>query len=175
MSAVKAIWAWLMRMPAGRRRVLLLVAVILLGSIYSAYRIINYDPNYIINVVHPDQLVLKTETMMRIIGVECPPVQDDAVGKPAAEFVRSCVLKRAIRVEPGEEPKDAADWRLGYIFYTRDGKERFLNEDLLRMGYGRHKPVYPNLKYRKRFEAAEAEARQKKLGVWAPGYKFPGD
>ena len=156
---------------ANRRRVLVLLAVIAGFAIYIAWSIGTYDPYYVAAVVHPNLLYLKSDEGVELISVDCPPVQDVKVGKPATDFVIGNVLHRRIRIESGEQPKNEAGRTLGYVFYKdASGKERFLNEDLLRRGYGRLKLAFPNLKYRKELEAAEAEANEKQLGIWAPDY-----
>lgn len=152
------------------RMVLILVAAVLVGFAYGVFRMATYDPNYVIEVPHSASLKLKSGGV-RLIGVVPPPVHDRLVGRPAQQFVEACVLRRHIQLEEGRKPEGAAGWILGYVFVEKDGKRMFLNEELLRRGFARLKLVYPNLKYRKQLEAAEAEAKAKKIGVWRPGYK----
>jgi len=164
--------------PANRRRVRILLVVIVVGLLYGIYSMVTYDPNYVINVAEPNplvRLILRGEAGLKVIGVECPPLQDERVGKVAWEFVKSCVLDRKVRIEPGEKPYDPDRWLMGYVYYRKDGREYFLNEELLRRGYGRVALWDPYLKYRRKFEEAQAEAEREKRGIWAPGYKFPGD
>ena len=161
--------------PAKKHRVILiLLLVILVGFLWLVYKVRTWNPNYVTKIVQADWIILKSEEGVHLIGVSCPPVEGGGLGQQAFDFTKSCVLNRYIRIEKGEQPKDEAGWVLGYVFVPVDGKEMFLNEELLRRGYGKVSPVYPNLKYRKVFEAAEAEAKSKKLGVWSPSYKPPG-
>jgi micrococcal nuclease len=72
------------------------------------------------------------------------------------------------------ETIDPSGWIRGYVFAPSDGQEVFLNEELLRKGLARLKLMFPNLKYRDRLQAAEAEAKSRKVGLWSPDYKPPG-
>jgi endonuclease YncB( thermonuclease family) len=176
MSEAQPVPAATPKSGSNRKRVLFLVAVIVAGSLWGVFKIATWAQDHIIRVIDANKVFLNGEQGLLLIGADCPPYMEPVVGKPAQQFVIECVLDRKVRVEPGEEkPMDDAHWLMGYIYYRKDGRERFLNEDLLRLGYARYKPAWPYLKYRRIFEAAEAEAKQKQLGVWAPGYKFPGD
>ncbi len=154
-----------------RRRVLILLGVVAVGAALIAYRVFSWDPNYVINVIDANKLILNGDEGALVCCVDSPPYMETVVGAPAVAFTRQCILRKHIRLELAEKPKDETTWTLGYIFYKdASGEERFLNEELLRRGYGRLVLAFPNLKYRKVLEAAEAEAKAKKLGVWAPGY-----
>jgi endonuclease YncB( thermonuclease family) len=153
-----------------RRKVLILILAVVGLFAWGVFRMATYNPNYV-KEVGRNRLILKSGEGVVLIGVECPPRQEPRVGKRAEEFLESLTLNRYVRIEQDEKKSDQADWMLGYVFTDDHGKEVFLNEELLRRGYGKLALSYPNLKYRKVLEAAEAEAREKNLGVWDPSYK----
>jgi len=157
-----------------RRIILVLLALLALAFLYYLVRMLTYNPNYVEAVYDANRVVLKSGEGVVLIGVDCPPVQEKSVGEPAAELTSKWVLHRYIRIEKDKEPKDAAGWILGYVFVKKDGQEVFVNEDLLRHGFARVKLAYPNLKYRSKLEAAESEAKSKKIGLWSPDYRPQG-
>ena len=159
---------------ARHRRFLLVVwAIIVVGLIVGVYKMATYDPNYVTDVNDANRLHLKSGGVF-VVGVEVLPFEVGGLGAEAAEFTKKLVLGRRIRIETDpERPKDAGGWTLGYVFVEKDGREVFLNEELLLHGYGVHKPVFPNLSYRDRLEAAQTEAKRKKIGRWHPDFKPP--
>jgi len=159
---------------SNRRLLLIVLAIVVVGLFYGVFSMVTYNPNYVTRVDHADRITLKSGDGVVLLGVDCPPVQETQVGKAAAEFTRSLVLHHTIRIDTDKEPRDQAAWIQGYVFVQKDGQEVFLNEELLRHGFGRAKPVYPNVKYRDRLEAAASEARSQKIGIWSPTYKPPG-
>ena len=165
----------------GRRKVLgcglpslVVVALVVLGLAYGIYRMVTYNPNYVTVVYDANRLTLKSGDDVVLIGVYCEPGAEKFMGAPAADFTRECVLDHYIRIEKGENPVTVSGEILGYVFVKKDGKEIFLNEELLRHGYGKLALAFPNLKYRKRLEAAETEAKRNKVGFWREDDRPPG-
>ncbi len=161
-----------------KRLVRVLVGVIVVFLIYFIWSIVSRKPDHykVLRVDQPSRLVLDYDEGTYLIGVEAPPLEERRVGQKAWTWVSQRILKKTIRIVPGDRPRDEAGWFLAYVYYPGDdGKEHFLNEELLRLGYARLHLEYPNdQKFRPLFEAAEAEAKAKKLGVWQDGYVFPG-
>ena len=165
----------------GRRKVLgcgpsflIVAALMVLGLAFGIYRMVTYNPNYVTVVYDANRLTLKSGEDVVIIGVYCEPGAEKRMGAPAADFTKECVLDRYIRVEKGETPLTVSGEILGYVFVEKDGEEVFLNEELLRHGFGKLALAFPNLKYRKRLEAAEAEAKTNKVGFWRENDNSPG-
>jgi endonuclease YncB( thermonuclease family) len=159
---------------SNRRLFLIVFAVVVVGLSYGVLCMFMYNPNYVTKVYDADRIMLKSGDGVVLTGIECPPVQDTQVGEPGTRFTEKRLLNRYIRIESDVEPMEPTGWIRGYVFFKNDGQEVFLNEELLRNGFGRAKPVFPNVKYRDRLEAAESEARSRKIGVWSPDYKPPG-
>lgn len=157
-----------------RRMLLVLSVIVVVFLAVGVYKMAHYNPNYVEDVDDANRILLKSGGVS-LIGVDVLPWEIPGLGQDAHNFVKSLVLKRYIRIETDKREKDAAGWTLGYIFVEKDGQEIFINEELLRRGLAWLKLAFPNLKYRKRLEAAEAEARKEKIGLWHPDYKPPGN
>lgn len=159
-----------------RRLMLVMALVVVVGLGYFAWTLCFYDPNYqkAVMVYDANQITLKSGRGVELIGVDPPPVQDRQVGAKAAALTTEWVLHRKIRIETDKRVKNPAGWILGYVFCKKDGREIFLNEELVRRGYARAVPEAPNLKYRQRLATAEAEAKAKKLGIWSDDYRLSG-
>jgi micrococcal nuclease len=71
-----------------------------------------------------------------------------------------------VTLEFDEDPVDPYGRALAYVWVPNLGGELF-NETLVREGWARVLTVPPNDKYEERFLAAEEEARNQGLGVWA--------
>jgi hypothetical protein len=156
------------RSPFNRRVVLILTGVIVVGLAYGFFRVWSWDPNVVVKIDQANRLILQGDQGLLLVGLVCQPSDRGGVGKEAAEFVAERVLNQKVRIETDpEEPKDVANWILGYVYYTEDGQAFLLNEELLRRGYARLEMAYPHVRLRSQFEAAQAEAKSKKLGIWA--------
>ena len=152
----------------------LLVLVIVVGMAWMVYRIATFNPHYVRKVEDADQLILKTNEIVKLIGVEVPPAVDQDVGAEAQRFVIDLVVNRYVRIHTDEQERlPGSNWILGYVYVERGGEEVFVNLELIRRGYARTRPEAPNLKHQEEFAAAEAQARAAKLGVWRDGYRWP--
>jgi micrococcal nuclease len=118
-------------------------------------------------------------TVVRLLGVDTPELhdRDDPAGAPqplaraAADFTRRHLVDRQVRLE--FEPSDRFDHygrTLAYVF-LEDGT--FFNRELLRQGYAHAYTRFAG-RYRVDLEAAEAAARQARLGVWGVAARLPG-
>jgi|SRR5579862_591525 len=110
-------------------------------------------------------------TVVRLLGVDAPELhdRDDPAGAPqplaraAADFTRRRLGGQQVRLE--FEPGDRFDHygrTLAYVF-LEDGT--LFNRELLRQGYA-HAYTRVAGRYRAELDAAEAAARQARLGVW---------
>jgi len=159
---------------SSRTKVLVLVLVIVVGMGWLVYRVATFSPFYVVEVFDADQLKLKTNEHVKLIGVEVPPAIDKALGKEAQEFVIDLVLKRYVRVETDKQERRPGDnWILGYVYAERDGREVFVNLELIRRGYAKCGRRGPNLKHVDEFKTAEAEAKAAGVGIWREGYEWP--
>ncbi len=130
-------------------------------------------------VVDGDTFKIASGETVRLIGPDTPEIchfksngelqnpdcEDEEGGQAATEFVRDLIEGEEV-VLVGDANIGARDYfgRLLQYVYMKD---RFLNLELIEKGYA---PIYERLEkdaeFREDFEAAEIEARSKKLGIW---------
>ncbi len=103
----------------------------------------------------------KKEYKVRLYGIDCPE-KSQAYGKKAKKFTADKVFGKIVDVDVKDTDRYG---RLVGIVHC----ELFsLNEELLKNGYAWHYKQYSKDSfYRSVFEDWEAEARRKKVGLWA--------
>lgn len=106
---------------------------------------------------------------VRLIGVDCPELDDDReevrfLSFVARRFTHTRLIKKRVVLVPGPERQDAYGRLLAFV-RLEDG--RIFNEILVREGF-----AFAFLKYpfdeglRRRLRAAESEARAAERGLW---------
>lgn len=123
----------------------------------------------IVRVVDGDTLVLAGNERVRLIGVDTPetkhptkPVQP--FGPEAAEFTRRAVEGKQVTLRFDREKRDRYQRLLAYVYL----KDWCLNEELIRAGLGECVTRYPyDSSMKRRFRAAESEARAARRGIWS--------
>jgi len=133
------------------------------------------DREYLVQrVVDGDTLLLANRDRVRLLGVDTPesvapdrPVEP--FGKAASEFTRRLAEGRRVRLGFDKERVDRYGRVLAYV-YLEDGT--MLNEELIRAGLSEVQLQYPySAAMKRRFQAAEAEAREAKRGLWSANPK----
>jgi len=120
-------------------------------------------------VVDGDTLVLENRAWVRLLGIDTPEIAHD--GQPAeplsaeaAEFTREFIGRSPVQLRLDHERVDKYRRWLAYVYV--DGQ--MLNEALLRAGLAE---VYRKARcsdlVKRRFQAAESEARQNRRGLWS--------
>jgi micrococcal nuclease len=122
-------------------------------------------------VVDGDTLLLANRARVRLIGVDSPeavrpdhPVE--SWGREATQFSQAFVrdARNRVRLELDRERKDRFDRFLAYVW----ADDRLLNEELIRAGLARARTEFSySQAMKRRFRAAEAEARQNRRGIWS--------
>jgi len=128
-------------------------------------------------VVDGDTFEIKSGEKVRMIGVDTPetvkpnhPVE--RYGKEASAYTKQLLTGQTVTLHFDIEPRDKYGRLLAYV-YLPDGT--FVNEKLLREGYGRVLTIPPNVKYADRFVQAEREARGRERGLWGTKKPSPPD
>jgi micrococcal nuclease len=117
---------------------------------------------------------VKGKEDVRLLGVDAPEVEGSGSGEKAqpyggeaANFTRTVLEGEEVGLEfdvAAVLTDDDGDQLLVAYVYPR-GEEMF-NEDLLELGYAQVYSVPSLTRYEGRFEAAQAEAREARLGIW---------
>lgn len=99
---------------------------------------------------------------IRLIGVNTPetvhpqkPVE--YYGREASDYVKSVLTGNKVKLKFDVSRVDRYGRTLAYV-YLKDGT--FLNEDLIKKGYGQAMTVPPNVKYSEKFIELERKARK---------------
>lgn len=122
-------------------------------------------------VIDGDTLILSDGKRLRLIGVDTPETHDrnqppERWGPEADAYARTFVedAGRRVRLQFDDERLDRYGRYLGYVWVG----DRLLNEELIRAGLGRHLPGYRySATMKRRFSAAEREAKSKRVGIWS--------
>ena len=128
-----------------------------------------------------DTLRLKDGRKIRLLGVNTPelgwpsrhasPRSAQPLSGEAKQAVKDFLAgSKDIRLVYDRERKDRYRRTLAHV-YRRDGRN--LERYLLALGLAFHIVIPPNLSLAKCLAAAENQARQKNLGVWAESYWQP--
>lgn len=111
------------------------------------------------------------EEKVRFIGINAPEMGFG--GEPAECWAEEATAEAARRLEGNvvwltfdEECVDSYDRTLAYLHLGEQGGE-FFNRDLVRAGFARAYPVYPNTTYERDFAQDENDAQSGPSGLWA--------
>ncbi len=107
------------------------------------------------------------EEGVRFIGVDTPesvaPGQPvECFGKKASRFTTGLLEGERVTLRFGAERRDVYDRLLAYVYLG----DRFVNAELVRLGYARTLEIAPNVDYADRFARIQQEAADAGLGLW---------
>ncbi|MBT4865204.1 MAG: thermonuclease family protein [Planctomycetaceae bacterium] len=120
-------------------------------------------------VVDGDTLLLADGTRVRLLGVDTPEtkhpdIPPEPLGFEASEFTRRHVEGRTVTLQFDRERRDRYHRVLAYVSLD----DWMLNEELIRAGFSRAETPFPySSAMKRRFRAAEKEARDNNRGLWA--------
>jgi micrococcal nuclease len=119
------------------------------------------------------QPAIRGEEEVRLIGVDTPETKDpeeeiEPYGPEASKYTSTELEGEKVELEFDVERKDQYGRVLAYVYPL--GEDMF-NEDLLELGYAQVYTVSPNDKYEDRFEAAQEEAMDDDIGIWALSHR----
>ncbi|QJB56205.1 thermonuclease family protein [Pseudodesulfovibrio sp. zrk46] len=101
---------------------------------------------------------------VRLIGIDAPEWGQEYGTKAKSHALNFCYGKQ-LTLEFDKGRKDKYGRLLAYVYCGK----RMLNEELVRAGLALAVRYEPNVKYQKRLERAEKEARAKRNGFWLRG------
>jgi micrococcal nuclease len=141
----------------------------------------SYDAVLVERVVDGDTLKLANGERVRLIGIDTPEVHESeklyrdsrksgqdikiiqALGRRAAQFTKSLVEGKTVRLEFDVEKRDKYKRLLAYV-YLPDGT--FVNAQIIKEGYASLMTYPPNVKYVETFTQLYREARENRRGLW---------
>ena len=128
----------------------------------------------VLRVVDGDTVVVNiggAEENVRLIGVDTPETVDPrrpvgCFGKEAGAHTKSLLPEGTeVRLERDVEQRDRYGRLLAYVYRSSDGL--FVNDALLRDGYGQLLTIPPNVAHVERFTASQRAAREAGAGLWS--------
>jgi len=164
-------WDVTARRRCPRRRLFRLAGAALVGALalLSVARESRAAQSFRVDrVVDGDTVILATIGRVRLIGVDTPESVDrrrpvEAFAAEASQFLKHLLTGKQVRLEYDETRHDRYRRTLAYLFLP-DGT--FVNEEIIRQGYGFAYTRYP-FRYLERFRQREREARERRIGLWA--------
>ncbi|HEU5039571.1 MAG TPA: thermonuclease family protein [Gemmatimonadales bacterium] len=117
-------------------------------------------------VTDGDTFYCRDGRKVRLIGIDAPELGQGAAGTAAREALRRLLpLGAAVRLEQDAAPRDRYGRILAYVWHGG----RLVNEAMVRAGWAMLYTVPPNVRYVRRLERAQHEARAHRAGLWARG------
>ncbi len=110
---------------------------------------------------------------IRFIGIDTPETVDPrrpvgCFGKEASNENKRLLEGKVVYLEKDISETDKYNRLLRYIFLRLgDGQMLFVNDYLVRQGFGFASSYPPDVKYNERFTQAEEEARENLRGLWS--------
>jgi endonuclease YncB( thermonuclease family) len=119
-------------------------------------------------VLTGDTFRLDTGTLVAYSSIKAPPLvhidpKVRAYGKQAADFNRTLLLDKRVRVEFGSRIKNDDGVYQGFV-YLEDGT--FANLSMVEAGYAKLMIVPPNLQHAELLRRASTHARKDGTGLW---------
>ncbi len=128
----------------------------------------------VVDAVDGDTVLVRIggdELLVRLLGIDAPETKHpdkpvECYGPEASARTAALLpVGTPVRLERDLEARDRYDRLLAYVFRASDGL--FVNLALAREGYARTLWIAPNRAYAPDLDAAVANARSARLGVWA--------
>jgi micrococcal nuclease len=109
---------------------------------------------------------------VRLIGIDTPetkkpntPVQ--CFGPEATDFTAALLpAGTSVRIERDVVGRDDYGRLLGYVHVVTDGRDTFVNLEIVERGYARPLTIEPNSTYARDFAAAARRAERAGRGLW---------
>lgn len=123
-------------------------------------------------VVDGDTIEIEGGEKVRYLGVDTPETKDprkpvQCFGKEASNKNKELVEGKRVVLEKDVTNTDKYNRLLRFVFLDLgNGTRLFINDYLIREGYGQVLTIPPDVKYSEQFLAAQKQAREAKLGLW---------
>lgn len=123
-------------------------------------------------VVDGDTIEIEGGKKVRLIGVDTPETVDPkrpvgCFGKEASNETKSLLEGKAVILEKDISETDKYKRLLRFVFLPVEGGNLlFVDDYLIREGFGKVLTIPPDVKYSEQFLDAQREARENKRGLW---------
>lgn len=120
-------------------------------------------------VVDGDTIEVEDVGPVRYIGIDAPE-RDEPYYDEASAYNAELLSRGELALRYGVERRDRFDRALAYVYVrNEDGRNVFVNWEMVRAGWAKGLDVPPNVRYADDFSRAEKEARRYGRGIWAKG------
>lgn len=126
----------------------------------------------VIKVVDGDTVKIDTGQTIRLLGVDTPETVDPrrpvgCFGKEASNKLKELLEGKDVILEKDVSETDKYQRLLRFIYLPLDsGEKLFVNDYLIREGYGKVLTIPPDVAFAEQFLEAQREAREQKRGLW---------
>jgi len=123
-------------------------------------------------VIDGDTLEIEGGLKVRLIGVDTPETKDPrrpigCFGKEASQEVKNLIEGKVVILQKDISNTDKYQRLLRYVYLPlEDGNALFVNDYLVREGFGLTLTYPPDVKYALQFREAETQAKELKKGLW---------
>src|SRR3989344_1028684 len=123
-------------------------------------------------VIDGDTIEIEGGVRVRYLGVDTPETKDprktvECFGKEAYNKNRDLVEGKRVILEKDITDKDKYDRLLRFVYLAlEDGQMLFVNDYLIRDGYGHVLTIPPDVKFAEQFLEAQKQARVNNKGLW---------
>lgn len=116
-----------------------------------------------------DTLTLTNDERVRFLGINAPEISSrfgeaEPLGEAARDWLVAQLEQGQVYLEFDQEARDHYDRQLAYVWLPSG---EFINEQLLQKGWAALTLMPPNLKYADRLIAAQQQAIDNSVGIWA--------
>lgn len=123
-------------------------------------------------VVDGDTIQVNNRFTIRLIGIDTPETVDPrrpvgCFGKEASNKAKELLSGKSVILEKDVSDTDKYQRLLRYVYLPlANGQQLFVNDYLVREGYGKVLTYPPDVKYNEQLREAETEAREGSKGLW---------
>lgn len=123
-------------------------------------------------VVDGDTIVIDGNQTVRFIGIDTPETKDPrrpvgCFGKEASNKTKELLSGKEVILQKDISETDKYNRLLRYVYLPlENGQILFVNDYLIREGFGYALTYPPDVKYNEQLRQAERQARENKKGLW---------
>ena len=117
----------------------------------------------VVRVIDGDTIIIENDEIIRLICIDTPE-RGEVNSKEATDYLEELILDREVKLVKDISERDRYGRLLRYV-YTREGA--FVNELIVKNGYGEAFPYAPDVAKCSQIKAAESLAKGQRRGIWA--------